>query len=153
LLNVYVMLWPRQVWNLATEPAHYAGIVTVMHLRENLREYVANINAKAAATGLPMVRPMFLQVGSHRPVIIETMLDACIQFPNDTACQGADVEDQFMFGDAWLVRLEAVELGWGISCYNSLQVAPVYVYQATSRSVYLPVIGENEVCLAYECPV
>lgn len=62
---------------------HYQGIVAVMRLRENLREYVAQINAEAAATGMPMVRPMFLA------------------WPNDAAAQGADVEDQFMFGSKW----------------------------------------------------
>lgn len=54
-----------------------------MRLRENLREYVSQINAEAAATGMPMVRPMFLQ------------------FPNDPSCQGSDVEDQYMFGPDW----------------------------------------------------
>ena len=91
----------NEVWNLAQEPAHYDGIVAVMRLRENLRQYVSDINAEAAATGTPMVRPMFLQ------------------WPLDAGCQGADVEDQFMFGAKWLV-------------------APVYIYQATSRTVYLP---------------
>jgi alpha-D-xyloside xylohydrolase len=51
----------NEVWNLAPDPAHYAGIVAVMHLRENLREYVADINAVTAATGMPMSRAMFLQ--------------------------------------------------------------------------------------------
>ena len=91
----------NEVWNLATEPAHYAGIVAVMHLRENLRQYVSDINRVAAETGFPMIRPMFLQ------------------WPLDPNCQGADVEDQFMFGSSWLV-------------------APVYTYQAASRTVYLP---------------
>jgi alpha-D-xyloside xylohydrolase len=96
----------NEVWNLATDPAHYTGIVNVMHARENLREYVSQINAVTAATGTPMLRPMFLQ------------------WPNDPACAGADVEDQFMFGPKWLV-------------------APVYTYQATSRSVYLPLLDAN----------
>ena len=96
----------NEVWNLATEPAHYAGIVAVMRLRENLRQYVSDINAQAAATGMPMCRPMFLE------------------FPLDAGCQGADVEDQFMFGSSWLV-------------------APVYAYQAASRSVYLPALPPN----------
>ena len=46
--------------------------------RENLRQYVAEINDVAAATGMPMMRPMFLQ------------------WPDDKGCQGKDVEDQFM---------------------------------------------------------
>jgi hypothetical protein len=96
------------VWNLAQEPAHYDGIVAVMRLRENLRQYVSDINAETAATGFPMIRPMFLQ------------------WPLDAGCQGADVEDQFMFGSSWLV-------------------APVYTYQAASRSVYLPALPPNNV--------
>lgn len=91
----------NEVWNLAPAPDHYDAIVAVMRLREDLREYVSQINAVTAATGLPMVRPMFLQ------------------YPADPGCQGADVEDQFMFGPDWLV-------------------APVYTQGATSRSVYLP---------------
>jgi alpha-D-xyloside xylohydrolase len=75
----------NEVWNLAKEPQHYAGITKVMHLRENLREYVAEINDEAAATGMPMLRPMFLQ------------------WPEDKGCTGTDVEDQFMFGPRWLV--------------------------------------------------
>ena len=46
----------NEVWNLAPDPAHYDAIVAVMRIRENLREYVANINAVTAATGMPMVR-------------------------------------------------------------------------------------------------
>ena len=68
----------NEVWNLAKEAQHYKGITTVMHLRENLRQYVAEINDVAAATGMPMMRPMFLQ------------------WPDDKGCQGKDVEDQFM---------------------------------------------------------
>jgi len=56
-----------------------------MELRENLRSYVQQINEEAAKTGMPMLRPMFLQ------------------FPNDAGCQGSNVEDQFMFGPDWLV--------------------------------------------------
>ena len=56
-----------------------------MHLRENLRQYVTDINIAAAETGLPMMRPMFLQ------------------WPQDAGCEGVDVEDQFMFGPRWLV--------------------------------------------------
>ena len=75
----------NEVWNLATQPDHYDAIVTMMRLREQLREYTSQINALAAATGMPMVRPMFLQ------------------YPLDPACSGADVEDQFMYGPDWLV--------------------------------------------------
>lgn len=75
----------NEVWNLAKDNTHYTGITRVMHLRENLREYVAEINEITVATGLPMLRPMFLE------------------WPDDAGCAGADVEDQFMFGPRWLV--------------------------------------------------
>jgi alpha-D-xyloside xylohydrolase len=91
----------NEVWNLAKESSHYDGITKVMKLRENLRQYVSDLNVEATKTGMPMMRPMFLQ------------------WPDDADCQGADVEDQFMFGPTWLA-------------------APVTTYKATSRSVYLP---------------
>lgn len=59
-----------------------------MHLRENLRGYVAKINAEAAATGMPMLRPMFLQ------------------WPLDAGAQTAAVEDQVRGG----------EVGWVFMC-------------------------------------
>ena len=78
-----------EVWNLAGGEGtpNYQGIVRVMRLRENLRQYVKDTNAETAATGWPMVRAMVLA------------------FPQDPACAGADVEDQFMFGDDWLVSV------------------------------------------------
>lgn len=48
-----------------------------------------------------------------------------LEFPLDPGCEGADVEDEFMLGSEWLV-------------------APVYVYRAVSRSVYLPRLGAGE---------
>ena len=83
-----------------------------MRLRESLREYVSQINAETAATGMPMSRPMFLQ------------------WPLDAGAQGADVEDQFMFGSTWLV-------------------APVTTMGATSRSVYLPALPSNATWVYY----
>jgi len=59
-----------------------------------------------------MVRPMFLN------------------FPLDAACQGADVEDQFMFGAQWLV-------------------APVTAAGVASRSVYLPLLNETTEWIYY----
>lgn len=98
----------NEVWNLAGGEGtpNYRGIVRVMRLRENLRQYVKDANAETAATGWPMVRAMVLA------------------FPQDPRCAGADVEDQFMFGDDWLV-------------------APVYTYRAASRSVYIPPAPAN----------
>merc|ERR1719189_3572154 len=57
----------------------------MMWLREDLREYVADINREASETGHPMVRPLFLQ------------------FPDDPQCQMEAVEGEFMFGPDWLV--------------------------------------------------
>jgi len=74
-----------QVWNLAQDPTHYAGITAVMRLRENLREYVWQLSAETAATGMPIVRPMILQ------------------FPDDPVCATPAVEGQFMLGPDWLV--------------------------------------------------
>lgn len=77
---------------MAKDQAHYDAIVAVMRLRENLRSYVTDINAETAATGMPMIRPMFLQ------------------FPNDSVCQTRAVEDQFMFGPDWLVVGDAADV-------------------------------------------
>ncbi len=46
----------NEVWQLAKDADHYNAMVTVMRLRENLRSYVADLNAETAATGMPMVR-------------------------------------------------------------------------------------------------
>lgn len=95
----------NEVWNLAKDQAHYDAIAAVMRLRENLRSYVAKINAETAATGMPMVRAMFLQ------------------FPNDSVCQTAAVEDQFMFGPDWLV----VSLpGWWSLTFATISVPAAY---------------------------
>jgi alpha-D-xyloside xylohydrolase len=75
----------NEVWNLAKDQDHYNAMATVMHIRENIRPYIVEINAEAARSGMPMIRPMFLQ------------------FPNDSVCQTAQVEDQYMFGPNWLV--------------------------------------------------
>jgi len=75
----------NEVWNLAKDGAHYRAMAKVMHLREDLRGYVADINREASETGLPMVRPLFLQ------------------FPDDPQCQGEEVEGEFMLGPDWLV--------------------------------------------------
>ena len=75
-------------------------------LRAELADYVVAINREWAETGMPMMRPMFLA------------------WPLDPACQGRDVEDQFMFGPNWLA-------------------APITTYQTYSRSVYLPLLDAN----------
>ena len=100
-----VLAGSNEVWNFGD--VAYGIIPGVMRLRENLREYVDTHMNISAASGLPLLRPMVLQ------------------FPHDPACAAVDVEDQYMFGDAWLV-------------------APVYIQGATSRSVYLPVLGRGQ---------
>jgi hypothetical protein len=101
----------NEVWNLAKDGLHYDAIVTIMRLREQLRNYAAEINAKTASEGLPMSRPMFLD------------------FPNDPNCSTADVEDQFMFGPTWLVAPVVVSGASSRSVYLP-QLAPneVWVY-------------------------
>ena len=78
-------LFQMQVWNLAPDQTHYTGITRVMYLRENLREYVWQLSAETAATGMPIVRPMTLQ------------------WPEDAVCGTSEVEGQFMLGPDWLV--------------------------------------------------
>eukprot|EP01079_Euglenida_sp_SAG-EU17-18_P001938 gene1938-2982_t len=96
----------NEVWNLAQEPSHYAAVTAAMHFRETIRDYVASLQATSAATGMPMMRAMILA------------------FPNDPVCTGNQAENQFMFGDDWLV-------------------APVTTQSVSSWAVYLPKILNN----------
>ena len=74
------------MWNLAKDPVHYAAIEAVMMLREDLRNYVKEINNVSVHTGVPMMRPMVLE------------------FPTDeTIAKDPSVEKQFMLGPDWLV--------------------------------------------------
>lgn len=76
----------NEVWNLAEEGTpHYDAIVSVMRLRESIRDYVQRLNNESVSTGVPMMRPMMLE------------------FPGDAVCAGGQAEQQFMLGDAWLV--------------------------------------------------
>jgi alpha-D-xyloside xylohydrolase len=89
----------NEIWNLATDPAHYNAIVAVMHLRESLREYISQINVEAVTTGWPMMRAMFLE------------------FP-DLEAQGPELfADQFMFGKEWLVRPVTTYQATSVSVY------------------------------------
>jgi len=96
---------PNEVWEFGQRA--YGAITTMLHIRENLRDYVYTHFMESVQFGIPLLRPMFLQ------------------FPDDATCQTPQVEDQFMFGPDWLV-------------------APVTVYQARSRSVYLPTLHLNQ---------
>lgn len=91
----------NEIWTLAQNPTAYNAMVDAVNIRENLRNYVAQIQLEYVETGIPLIRPMFME------------------FFNDPVCQTAAVEDQYMFGSNWLV-------------------APVYTYQATNRTLYLP---------------
>eukprot|EP00754_Rhynchopus_humris_P034842 Rhum_TRINITY_DN16441_c0_g1::Rhum_TRINITY_DN16441_c0_g1_i1::g.163192::m.163192/K01811/xylS, yicI; alpha-D-xyloside xylohydrolase len=76
----------NEVWNLAKDAEHYDALVGVIQLREGLRDYVVRINAESVATGVPMMRPMFLE------------------FPNDAVCTGSNATyNQYMFGPDWLI--------------------------------------------------
>ncbi|CAF1199178.1 unnamed protein product [Adineta ricciae] len=79
-------------------------IISIIELRESLRDYVEYHLNISAENGTPLLRPMFYD------------------FNNDD--QSYNAEDQYMFGTDYLV-------------------APVYAYQVTSRSVYLPKISQR----------
>jgi alpha-D-xyloside xylohydrolase len=66
---------------------HYDILGRLLHMRESLRAYVEEGLREAQATGMPLLRPMFLE------------------FPDDPVCSGAgtDVDGQYMFGSAYLV--------------------------------------------------
>lgn len=67
--------------------------------RWQLKPYLKQIFEEAHTDGLPLIRAMFLE------------------FPTDQTCW--EIEDQYMFGDSYLV-------------------APIYAYGARQRDVYLP---------------
>ena len=86
--TVLRLIWEQgdnEVWNLAKDPDHYDAIEAVMNLRETLRNYVEKINNDTVMTGVPMMRPMF------------------IEFPLDVECFNSTVEAQFMLGPDWLI--------------------------------------------------
>ncbi|MBR1589091.1 MAG: glycoside hydrolase family 31 protein [Kiritimatiellae bacterium] len=72
---------PNEPWTYGGEYAD--AIISTIHLRERLRPYVEEQYAKAHATGLPPMRPVFFD------------------FPDDTAAY--DAEDEFLFGPDILV--------------------------------------------------
>jgi len=77
---------PNEVWHYGEEA--YGSIVRVMKLRESIRPYVSAIMAEANETGVPAVRPLFLE------------------FPNDAeriAAQGDQIDAAFMFGPDYLI--------------------------------------------------
>ena len=72
---------PNEVWSFG-EPA-YQIIQKYMALRERLRPYVMQQMANASKTGVPPMRPLF------------------VDFPSDPECY--QVEDEYMFGSDLLV--------------------------------------------------
>ena len=71
----------NEVWSFGEEAE--CLITQYLHLRERLRPYIHEQMAIAASTGLPVIRPMF------------------VDFPHDSSCW--DREDQFMFGPDFLI--------------------------------------------------
>ena len=76
---------PPQIWTLLPRQDQYDAAVSVIRLRESLRSYVADLSLEHSATGMPMMRPMWLA------------------FPGDAGCVSPDTDLQFMFGSDWLV--------------------------------------------------
>ncbi len=72
---------PNEVWSFGQEV--YAVLAAQLALRERLRPYLAAQMAVASTTGVPMMRPVF------------------VDFPGDERAWG--LEDQYMFGDDLLV--------------------------------------------------
>ena len=87
----------NEVWSFGDEA--YPILVKYLNRREELRDYVRGLMKIAHEEGTPLLRAMFYE------------------FPEDGEC--ADLKDQYMFGDKYLV-------------------APVLEAGARSRSVYLP---------------
>jgi alpha-D-xyloside xylohydrolase len=72
---------PNEVWSYGEEA--YGILVDQLRLRERLRPYVLSLMAEASRSGLPPMRPLF------------------VDFPADERAWA--VEDQFMFGPSFLV--------------------------------------------------
>ena len=69
-------LWAFQQYNILKD---------LVLLRESMRPYVEDGLRGAQETGMPLLRPMFLE------------------FPDDKVCAGAGVDAQYMFGSTYLV--------------------------------------------------
>ena len=93
---------PNEPWSYGETAS--AALSLAIHTRESIRPYVHATMKQASATGRPPMRPLFMD------------------FPDDATA--ALVEDQFMFGDEFLV-------------------APVLAYQQRWRRVYLPGVNAS----------
>lgn len=87
----------NEVWSYGEEV--YNICKKYLNIRENLRDYTRNIMKQAHELGDPVMRTMFYE------------------FPEDSQCW--DIEDQYMYGDMYLV-------------------APILELGARSRKIYLP---------------
>lgn len=87
----------NEVWSYGEEA--YAICKKFMQLREEMKPYIARIMCEAHEKGTPVMRPLFYE------------------FPAEKTAW--EVEDQYLFGDQYLV-------------------APILRPKAVSRSVYLP---------------
>lgn len=85
--------WTLFAANTTTSTAAMNALIAAMRWREQMRNYVMDTQANWAATGAPMVSPVWLLFPS----------DATCAPPADGSgdgiCQGA-----FMFGDSWLAK-------------------------------------------------
>ncbi|KIW24698.1 uncharacterized protein PV07_10399 [Cladophialophora immunda] len=92
---------PNEIWCYGEEC--YQIMKKYLFLRERLRPYIRDLMAQAHHKGTPVIRTLFLE------------------FPDDKECW--DVEDQYMFGQKYLV-------------------APVMYPGLTRRNVYLPIAAK-----------
>ena len=88
---------PNELWSYGEEA--FQIMRDQLNLRLSLKPYIAGLMEVASRTGAPLLRTMFFE------------------FPEDARCW--DLDDQYMFGDKYLV-------------------APVLEAGMTRRSVYLP---------------
>jgi alpha-D-xyloside xylohydrolase len=77
---------PNEVWSFGSEA--YCHIRDVLFLRERLRPYIGSLMRAASSSGVPPMRPLF------------------VDFPSDSAAW--PVSDEFMFGPSLLVAPVAV---------------------------------------------
>lgn len=88
---------PHELWSHGEEV--YEILKKYLFIRIDLKEYIKGLMREASENGSPLLRTMFYE------------------FPNDAACW--DLQDQYMFGDRYLV-------------------APVLYEGMRERNVYLP---------------
>ncbi|MCD8056407.1 MAG: family 31 glucosidase [Clostridiales bacterium] len=72
---------PNELWSYGEDM--YEIFVKYLKIREGIKPYIKKTADEAAATGVPMIRAMFLE------------------FPDDEVCRG--LGDQYMFGSDYLV--------------------------------------------------